>query len=278
MMNESLTKQWRHFVGKAGRFGRSGFTLLELLIVIAIISLLIAILVPSLAKVKLLTKRITCGANLRVLGIAAGLYQTHYGEYVPICWGNLDPNLINPWKSWRTNLLPYAPGYAAFNCTAGKDIGGLGEVFHSVSEIEGREKDGTVNAGSYGVMYQHSLPNYETVDCGGIVTQGHPVRSSAFSSLPGVAWQDPANSVYVADSYLAKGAVSYPSQSHKNHGTSVILPPSDSGYFGLSVTRRFADRHCGTNCLFLDGHVSSFETRRLDSMKAGDGDCIWDVK
>jgi prepilin-type processing-associated H-X9-DG protein len=102
-----------------------------------------------------------------------------------------------------------------------------------------------------------------------------------------MAWKDPANSVYVADSYLSKSPVAYPSQSYGDYGTSAILPPSimtvsgvplpNPAYFGTGVSRRFADRHCGTNCLFLDGRVAVYPTQTLDGMTVGSPDCIWDV-
>jgi len=51
-----------------------GFTLLELLIVISIISLLLTVLIPGLGKARAMAKRISCQSNLRQLGIAWGLY------------------------------------------------------------------------------------------------------------------------------------------------------------------------------------------------------------
>lgn len=51
-----------------------GFTLLELLIVIAIISLLLTVLIPGLGKARAMAKRISCQSNLRQLSIAWGLY------------------------------------------------------------------------------------------------------------------------------------------------------------------------------------------------------------
>jgi prepilin-type N-terminal cleavage/methylation domain-containing protein len=47
---------------------KNGFTLIELLVAIAIIALLLAILMPSLAKVKKVSRRVVCMTNLRSLG------------------------------------------------------------------------------------------------------------------------------------------------------------------------------------------------------------------
>jgi len=57
---------------------RSGkaFTLIELLVVVAIIALLIAILLPTLARAKDQAKRSTCLAHLRDIGTAAHEYAT----------------------------------------------------------------------------------------------------------------------------------------------------------------------------------------------------------
>ena len=51
-----------------------GFTLVELLVVIAIIALLIAILLPSLARARELSKRTVCGTQLKAIGSAAVMY------------------------------------------------------------------------------------------------------------------------------------------------------------------------------------------------------------
>ncbi len=51
-----------------------GFTLIELLVVIAIIALLIAILLPSLARARELSKRTVCGTQLKAIGSAAVMY------------------------------------------------------------------------------------------------------------------------------------------------------------------------------------------------------------
>jgi prepilin-type N-terminal cleavage/methylation domain-containing protein/prepilin-type processing-associated H-X9-DG protein len=64
---------------------KKGFTLVELLIVIAIIALLMGILMPALARVRMYAYRMTCGTNLSGIGKAIMLYANDArGEAYPM--------------------------------------------------------------------------------------------------------------------------------------------------------------------------------------------------
>ena len=60
-----------------------GFTLVELLVVIAVIAMLMAILLPALRKARQLAQRVRCGSNLRQLAMGWRLYLDDNDGYFP---------------------------------------------------------------------------------------------------------------------------------------------------------------------------------------------------
>jgi prepilin-type N-terminal cleavage/methylation domain-containing protein len=66
------------------RMRKQGFTLVELLVVIAIIAMLLAILMPALAKVKTLAYQMLCGTNLKGIANAILVYTQDNNEKYPV--------------------------------------------------------------------------------------------------------------------------------------------------------------------------------------------------
>jgi prepilin-type N-terminal cleavage/methylation domain-containing protein len=62
---------------------RKGFTLVELLVVIAVIALLMGILMPALSRARQLAYRVVCGANLSGVGKAMLVYANDYDDKLP---------------------------------------------------------------------------------------------------------------------------------------------------------------------------------------------------
>lgn len=80
---------------------RFGFTLVELLVVMAIISILAAMLLPALTKAREQARSVSCRSNLKQIGLAYGMYQQDYDEYFPSCNNVGWPIVTGGWgKTW----------------------------------------------------------------------------------------------------------------------------------------------------------------------------------
>ncbi len=87
---------------------REAFSLIELLVIVAIIALLAAILVPSLIKARELAREAVCAHNMKQWGLAFLLYNDNYGT-LPACAIPSDPGGMQFDVMW--SLGPYMGYY-----------------------------------------------------------------------------------------------------------------------------------------------------------------------
>jgi len=94
----------------------TGFTLVELLVVIGIIALLVAMLLPALNKARRASQTVACLSNLRQIGLGIIMYASEqHGQLPAGQWENWTPGddarwytLINPYMGGEGNTVQTA--------------------------------------------------------------------------------------------------------------------------------------------------------------------------
>ncbi len=125
---------------------RAAFTLLELLVVVAVIAILASLLLPALSRAKLRVRDIACLNNLRQWGLATQLYASDHDDFLPpdgtpnpsasatnTGWYVLLPRQLGLPRyhdqPWRTNAA-IEPGRSIFICPANPRRSNGRNLFH----------------------------------------------------------------------------------------------------------------------------------------------------
>ena len=108
---------------------RGGFTLIELMIVIAIIAILAAILVPNFIRARAQGQLTACKSNLKNIGTAMEMYSTDWAGHYPTAGGPtmtlLTPNYLK--------IIPLCPAAGSMTYSA---TYGTGAAYNTVSNFQ----------------------------------------------------------------------------------------------------------------------------------------------
>ncbi len=86
----------------------TGFTLVELLVVIAVIAILISLLLPAVQSAREAARRTQCRNNLKQIGVALHNYHDVLRLFPPgYVAGSADSTSTSPGWGWGAMLLPY---------------------------------------------------------------------------------------------------------------------------------------------------------------------------
>ena len=129
-------------MGLTHRRAHAGFTVIELIVVLAVIALLLSMLVPSFASIRAAGRSVACMANLRQMAIAAQRYALQYKYFPPalryesdggfrtVAWDwvtTFDGEVISPGPLWAFTDDPgrvqQCPQYSGVTNTADPHTG-----------------------------------------------------------------------------------------------------------------------------------------------------------
>ena len=106
---------------------RTGFTLVELLVVITIIGILIALLLPAVQAAREAARRTQCSNNLKQIGLAFLNHESQHGHYPTGGWGCVwvgDPDRGAGKEQpggWVFNILPFIEQLGLYELAADGD-------------------------------------------------------------------------------------------------------------------------------------------------------------
>jgi prepilin-type N-terminal cleavage/methylation domain-containing protein/prepilin-type processing-associated H-X9-DG protein len=212
-------------------FRKPGFTLIELLIVLAILSLLMALLYPVFAHARQKANQATCASNLRQIGLATMQYGGDNDGLMFHTLGHADDSgLVTLWSfCWKSGQHPPVQ-------TVDASCGPLAPFLRSAS-VWNCPSASSVQAADY---FNPVPPAYglNAAYVRAEVAQGHPVSFAQAES--------PAETIFAADcAVYSSVSPGVPSWSRD------VYLPSDHA---PTVHRR----HSGmANVVWLDGHVSA---------------------
>ncbi|HNQ23593.1 MAG TPA: prepilin-type N-terminal cleavage/methylation domain-containing protein [Phycisphaerae bacterium] len=225
---------------------RAGVTLVELLVVIAVIALLLAILLPSLGQARALARSVQCRSNLRQMAIAACDYANAFADRYPIAYYTEARQLIVSYAWDFTTKRDLSTWPATTVVTPGLLWRGCG--MEAIQQCPGYE--GAANW----LTDPYTGYNYNTSYIGH--GQGEAIPAPAMVAQIRV----PARTALFGDGQYSAGANKFMRAPWAN--------PGDVGFAGRHAGTQGYRHLKKTNVAFCDAHAETWSERYTDTYPA----------
>jgi len=149
----------------------SGFTLVELLAVMAIISILTALLLPAISRSREEARVVQCKSNLRQIGMALILYSQYFDGWMPVDGDAGDPSRQGQVATsiiWNS-VIPYSDGVKGHLEGLGLLLMMKGQFLPDASVLF-CPSEGSINFGEVADNIKHFLRN-EIAHCSYVYRQ-----------------------------------------------------------------------------------------------------------
>lgn len=199
---------------------RHAFTLLELIVAVAIVAILASILFPVFSRAKEQAKASVCLSNFKQVTFSMMLYQADYDDRYVLSKYSTDVNATSAHdKTWVQLVLPYGKEFRLFRCPS--DYTGRPE---SQAVFDADVVPGDTYSRYYSVSKRTNL-GFNYLYLSPLVTRGKTVHAlSRTQSEIG----DPSNMLMFGDSVFEVDSAGRP----QGGGSYLIVPPCRYATFG----------------------------------------------
>jgi prepilin-type processing-associated H-X9-DG protein/prepilin-type N-terminal cleavage/methylation domain-containing protein len=223
----------------AHRTSSAAFTLVELLVVVAIIAILAAMLLPALARAKMTAKRINCLSNLHQMGVAAQIYVGDQNGSYPTAYYYAMENGV---------MVAYAWDLTTINSSPTQVVPGLlwqGQGANAVQQCP------AFTGGANWLADPYTGYNYNTsfIGHGQFESIPEPAKASAV--------RQPTATALFGDGQYAAGADKFMRAPWPN--------PGDQSFSGRWAGTQGFRHQNRSNVAFCDGHAESLRDRFTDN-------------